>query len=123
MDKKKVLVIDDEPNVVRVLFARLKTAGYEVCSALDPLQGVITARKEKPDVILLDLNMPAGGGGTAFENLRSSSHTSLIPIIIISALPPETAERIAQNLGAEGFLPKPFDSKQLLAVIKEVLGE
>ena len=120
---KKILVADDEPDIVKMLSMRLKAHGYEVIAAFDGLQAVKEAYKEKPDLILLDIKMPAGDGYTVLENLKRSVQIRLIPIIFVSALPPREVEEKVAQLGAQGFIVKPFDSKELVAKVKKVLGE
>lgn len=120
---KKILVADDEPDIVKMLSMRLKAYGYEIIAAFDGLQAVREAYKEKPDLILLDIKMPAGDGYTVFENLKRSVQIRLIPIIFVSALPPREVEEKVAQLGAQGFIAKPFDSKELVAKVKKVLGE
>ena len=120
---KKILVADDEPDVVKVLSMRLKAHNYEVITAFDGLQAVKEAYKEKPDLILLDIMMPLGDGYTVFENLKRSAQIRLIPVIFISALPPRQVQQKVEELGAQGFISKPFDSKALVAEVKKILGE
>ena len=120
---KKILVADDEPDIVKMLSMRLKAQGYEVIAAFDGLQAVREAYKQRPDLILLDIKMPIGDGYTVFENLKRSVQIRLIPIIFISALPPREVEEKTAQLGVEGFVPKPFDSKELIAKVKKILSE
>jgi len=120
---KKILVADDEPDLVKMLSMRLRAHGYEVIAAFDGLQAVKEAYKEKPDLILLDIKMPAGDGYTVLENLKRSVQIRSIPIIFVSALPPSEVEEKVVQLGAQGFISKPFDSKELIARVKKVLGE
>jgi len=120
---KKILVADDEPDVVKVLSMRLKAHNYEVIVAFDGLQAVKEAYKEKPDLILLDIMMPLGDGYTVFENLKRSAQIRLIPVIFISALPPRQVQQKVEELGAQGFISKPFDSKAFVAEVKKILGE
>jgi PAS domain S-box-containing protein len=120
---KKILIVDDEPDLVKTLSVRLKSCGYQVIAATDAMSGIKQAQKERPDLILLDIMMPAGGGDTVFENLKKSHRTMLIPVILISAfLLPKKLEAKAIELGAEGSISKPFESKELIAKIKKMLG-
>lgn len=121
-NKKKILIVDDEPNVVTTLSTRLRANNYEVIAAFDAMQAVRQAHRENPDLIILDIKMPGGGGYTAFEQIKQSSDTALIPIIFLSALPPVEVERKAKELGADDFIPKPFQSEVLLDKIKKLLG-
>jgi len=121
---KKILIIDDNPNLVKTLGMRLMASGYEVKAASDGVNGVKLAHQERPDLILLDIIMPGEGGGSVFKNLKKSLYTTLIPVIFISGiLPPKELEEKANKLGAEGAIPKPFDGKELIAKIKKILGE
>jgi DNA-binding response OmpR family regulator len=121
MDKKRVLIIDDEPDFVRVVQLRLEAAGYEVSVAFDGMQGVSSAHKEKPDLIILDIMMPAMHGHRVCEALKKSSKTWTIPIIYLTAKGGKEDEELAYKLGAEHFLTKPYDPQVLLETIKNAL--
>ena len=121
--KKKILIVDDEPSIVRLLSMRLKASGYETVVANDSLQCIKSAREEKPDLILLDMKMPAGGGLHAFENLKASVYTANIPVIFITAYPGEEVRKQAMELGADDFFPKPFNNEELLQKIEELIGK
>ena len=121
MDKKRILIIDDEPDFVRVVQLRLEAAGYEVLGAFDGMQGVSFAHKEKPDAIILDIMMPAMHGHRVCETLKKSSKTWTIPIIYLTAKGSKEDEDLAYKLGAEHFLTKPYDPQALLAIIKKAL--
>lgn len=119
---KKILVVDDEPDLVNTLWLRLKSRGYQVIVATDAMSAVEQAQMERPDLILLDIIMPGGGGYIAFKNLKKSHRTMLIPIILISAvLSPKELEAKAIQLGAEGSIHKPFESMELIAKVKKIL--
>ena len=121
--KRKILIVDDEPSIVRLLTIRLEANGYETFVANDGIQGFRMAIDVKPDLILLDLKMPAGGGAWTFEKLKATGYTSTIPIIIISALPGEEVKKLTMEMGADGFFSKPFKSVELLKKIEELIGE
>ncbi len=121
--KKKILIVDDELLIVRLLAIRLKSNGYETFVAIDGYQALKMARDVEPDLILLDLKMPAGGGVHALENLKSLRYTITIPIIIITALPEEKVKKLTMEMGADGFFSKPFKSVELLKKIEELIGE
>ncbi len=121
--KKKILIVDDEPSIVRLLSKRLDVNGYETFGANDCYYGIKMAKEVKPDLILLDLQMPAGGGVNAFEGLKASLYTSTIPIIFITALPGEEVKKLIIELGADGFFPKPFNIVELLQKIEELIGK
>ena len=120
---KKILVVDDEPKIVHLLTKRLKANGYDTYAANDSYQCIKMAMEVKPDLIILDMKMPAGGGIKAFENLKSSVYTSTIPIIFITAYPGDEVKKQVKDLGADGFFSKPFNSVDLLNKIKELINE
>jgi DNA-binding response OmpR family regulator len=119
--KKKILVVDDERDIVKVLVIRLQSSGYEVITAFDGAQGVFMAHKEKPDLIILDIRMPAGDGFSVAERLKRSSHTWTIPIIFLTGSPEQEAEGRAMELGARFFIKKPYDPEELLDAVKRAL--
>ncbi len=120
-DKKKILVVDDERDIVKALMIRLQTAGYEVATAFDGAQGVFMAHKEKPDLIILDIRMPAGDGFSVAHRLRRSSHTWTIPIIFLTGSPEKGAEERAMEMGARFYIKKPYDPEELLDAIQRAL--
>ena len=119
---KKILIVDDEPAIVRLLSMRLTAHGYETVAANDNLQCIKSAQEEKPDLILLDMKMPAGGGIKAIESLKASVYTAMIPIIIITAYPGEEVKKQVMELGADDFFPKPFNSEDLIKKIEEQIA-
>jgi len=121
--KKKILIVDDERDIVKVLVIRLESSGYEVIAAFDGAQGVFMAHKEKPDLIILDIRMPSGDGFSVAERLKRSSHTWTIPIIFLTGSPEREAEGKAMDLGARFFIKKPYDPEELLDAIKRALEE
>jgi DNA-binding response OmpR family regulator len=121
MAKKKILVIDDMPNIVTMVKARLEASGYEVIAALDGQQGLTYAYSEKPDLIILDIVMPAGGGYSVYTRLKMSPKTRSVPVIFLTAKDrPEDVAR-AYNLGAQYFVKKPYKPEMLLGTVKKVL--
>lgn len=121
MAQKKILVIDDEPNIVRIVQARLEASGYEVMAAFDGNQGLTHAYKEKPDLIILDIMMPAGGGYSVYKKLKMSSKTWSIPVIFLTAKDrPEDVAK-AYSLGAQYYLKKPYKPEVLLETVKKAL--
>jgi DNA-binding response OmpR family regulator len=121
--KKKILIVDDERDIVKGLMIRLQGAGYEVTTAFDGAQGVFMAHKEKPDLIILDIRMPAGNGFSVAQRLKRSIHTFTIPVIFLTGSPDRNAEEKAMALGARFFIKKPYDPEELLDAIKRALEE
>jgi len=115
----KVLVIDDDKTVVSTVSAILRGGGYQVVSALDPVQGFMTARREKPQVVVLDLMMPAGGGMQLLQRLTAMLK---VPVIVITALTDGKVEAEAKAAGAAGFLKKPVDAEALKGMIEELVS-
>jgi DNA-binding response OmpR family regulator len=119
--KKKILIVDDERDIVKGLMIRLQAAGYEVATAFDGAQGVFMAHKEKPDLIILDIRMPAGDGFSVAQRLKRSIHTFTIPVIFLTGSPEKNAEEKAMALGARFYIKKPYDPEELLDAIKRAL--
>ena len=121
MGKKKILVVDDEKDFVEMIKFRLEANGYEVIAAFDGIQGVMVAKRKNPDLILLDVMMPAGGGYLVCERLKMSSNTWSIPVIFLTAKSQPEDEAKAYSAGAKFFLTKPYEPKVLLAMVKRAL--
>ena len=120
---KKILIVDDDQQIVLLLASRLKANKYEIAVAYDAIQAVAKAFSEKPDLILLDIKMPAGGGISVMDNLRNSATTSVIPVIVITAYPnPEIQQKVLE-MGAVDFISKPFKAEDVLSRIRKALGE
>jgi DNA-binding response OmpR family regulator len=120
-EKKKILIVDDERDIVKALTIRLQGAGYDVVTAFDGAQGVFMAHKEKPDLIILDIRMPAGNGFSVAERLKRSDHTLTIPVIFLTGSPETNAEEKARAVGARFYIKKPYDPEELLDAIKRAL--
>ena len=123
MANKKILIVDDDPDVLQGMHLRLKANQYDICLAVDAFSGVAEARRSEPDLILLDLGLPAGGGFMVMERLKMIPSLAIIPIIIVSARDGLGNQKRAMDAGAKAFLQKPVDDNQLLAVIRQTLGQ
>jgi two-component system response regulator VicR len=120
---KKILIVDDDKQIALLLASRLKANAYEIVLAYDAVQAVAKAFREKPDLILLDIKIPAGGGISVMDNLRNSAETVITPIIIITAYPsPEIQQKVIE-MGAVGFISKPFKAEDVLLRIRTALGD
>jgi len=117
--KKKILVVDDELDVAKALKIRLKASGYNVVVAYDSIQGFMMANKEKPDLIILDIVIPGGGGFVVAERLKQSAATHHIPIIFLTGI--SGGEDRAYKIGASGYLMKPYQPEKLLETIHDAL--
>jgi two-component system alkaline phosphatase synthesis response regulator PhoP len=118
---RKILIIDDDPDVQAILRTMLERDGYQVVAALDAMQGPMVTRKESPDLIILDIMMPAGGGAAVFQRLRQNTLTSHIPILIYSAVPSEQIRHVLPQAAAAPVLTKPVDLERLTAEVKKLL--
>lgn len=116
----KILVVEDEQDIATALTVRLKAAGYEVYVAYDALMGITSAVKHQPDLILLDIMIPAGGGIALAE--RINELPSGIPFIFITASREPGLKEKAMALGAKGYIEKPYDAAELLAMVKQALA-
>ncbi|MCX6066953.1 MAG: response regulator transcription factor [Chloroflexi bacterium] len=115
---KKILVIDDEPKIVEICQDYLKAAGFDVVSAGDGLKGLSAARREKPDLVVLDLMMPGMDGLDVCRSLRRESNT---PIIMLTARVEESDKLVGLELGADDYITKPFSPRELVARVRVVL--
>ena len=118
--KKKVLIVDDEPNVRRLSRAILSKK-FEVFEAENGKEAIEIANTQKPDVILMDMMMPRMDGLTACHAIKKDPNTKLIPIIMVTAIGFELNIRLSQQMGATGYVTKPFAPQELLDKIGEVL--
>lgn len=114
----KILVIDDEPSIHNVVTAYLKAEGYEFLSAMDGPGGLKTARKFKPDIIILDVMLPGMDGIELLANLRRESN---VYVIMLTARSEETDKIVGLSVGADDYLTKPFSPRELIARIKAAL--
>ena len=119
---KKILIVDDEPGIVRLLSVRLKAKGYEVFIAHDGVEGVDIAVKEIPDLILMDVKMPHGGGVGAFEKLIQLNITKGIPVIFMTAFPTIEIKNQVLKMGAKDCISKPFISKDFEKTIEKTIA-
>jgi DNA-binding response OmpR family regulator len=117
----RVLVVDDEPDLVRVLEFGLKASGYTVEVASDGQEGLKKAREIKPDVILLDLMLPKLDGYKVCRLLKFDDRFKHIPIIILSARTQEGDQTLALEMGANRFVTKPYDFAEILGYIETLL--
>mgnify|MGYP000215085061 CR=1 FL=1 len=122
MEKKKILIIEDEQDVARLLAVRLKHLGFETVIAADGVQGVQFAHKEKPDLIILDLMLPAGDGLLVLENLRLSSYSRYIPVVILTGVKNEEYKNRVMQKGVEAYFQKPYNPDELFNKIKDILS-
>ncbi|MEE8342049.1 MAG: response regulator [Candidatus Neomarinimicrobiota bacterium] len=121
-NKKKILVVDDNPQIVRLISLRLYKNNFEVSVAHDGQQCVQVAKDELPDLILLDIKMPNGGGIKAFEALKTMADTNKIPVIFVTAFASKEVKRLVKEMGAIDLISKPFIGDELMEKINTALG-
>ncbi len=121
MKKKKILLVDDENDMIFVVKLELEANGYDVLTAANGQDGLDMARREKPDLIILDLMLPKVDGYKVCRILKFDEKYKSIPIIIFTARSQKSDEAIGKEVGADAFIVKPFESKVLLGKIAELL--
>jgi CheY-like chemotaxis protein len=114
---KKILIIDDDPVIVKYLEAVFSDNGYATCAASSSMEGLETVRKEKPDLITLDLELPEEWGPRFYRRLRKEKDLRDIPIIVISGIDGDHAVK-----DAIAFVKKPFDPERLIGIVKNTIG-
>ena len=119
--KEKILIVDDEKDIVRMLNYNLKKEGYRTVEAYDGEVALDLAAREHPDLIILDLMLPGVDGLEVCKLLKKESKTSAIPIIMLTAKTQETDKVVGLELGADDYVSKPFSPKELIARVKAVL--
>jgi DNA-binding response OmpR family regulator len=122
MAAMKLLVVDDDAQFLTGLCLRLKANGFQVIPVNDGVQAVATARRERPDLILLDLGLPGGDGYVVLERLRAMPALAMTPILVVSGKNWQVHEEKATKAGASGFFEKPVDNDALLGAIRALLN-
>jgi two-component system, OmpR family, alkaline phosphatase synthesis response regulator PhoP len=115
---KKILLVDDEPQILEICRDYLKKSGYDVVTAADGAQGLSAARREKPDLIVLDLMLPEMDGLDVCRAIRRESD---VPIIMLTARVEEIDKLIGLEIGADDYMTKPFSPRELVARVRVVL--
>lgn len=119
--KKKILMIDDEPGVVKLAKAQLEASQFEVITACDGMEGIVKAQNEKPDLIILDVMMPNLDGRGFISELKKYDEIKLTPIIIFTASPESLG--VFKSEDVKHYLIKPYDGDLFLSKIREVLDD
>ena len=114
---KKILIIDDEPVIVKYLQAVFSDNGYETCVATSSMEGLDVVRREKPDLITLDIQMPGEWGPRFYRKLRQDKELRETPVIVISGIDGDHAVK-----DAVAFVKKPFDPERLVGIVKNTIG-
>ncbi len=117
----KVLIVDDDPELVALVSTWLRKEGLDTCNASDGVGALMQVRKEQPDLIILDLGLPAGDGMVTLERLKRSSASSGIPVLVLSAQPAAEAEKRALEAGAHTYLEKRGNRADFIAAVNAAL--
>lgn len=123
MATQKILLVDDDPNILKVLSMRLEKTGYEVDSISDGFMALEKIRKDRPDLIILDLMLPEIDGYKVCRMLKFDEAYKNIPVIMLTGRTQEEDRKKGLQMGADAYIVKPFESKNLLMKIEELLGE
>jgi len=121
MPKKRILVVDDEPELVDMVKMRLEANDYEVITAFDGQKALEVARREKPDFIILDLMLPKMDGYKVCGLLKADTRYNKIPIVMFTAKAQEKDMKLGKEVGADAYITKPFEPEVLLGKVKELL--
>jgi len=119
----KILVVDDEPDIVRVITKTLEVNGYEVITANDGQEGLEKAKTEKPDLIVLDLMLPKIDGYKVCGLLKKDTRYVKTPIILFTAKAQAKDVKLGEEVGADAYITKPFEAEVLLSKIEELIKE
>ncbi len=120
MDKKKILIADDEPNI-RLLVGSMLSRDYIVIAASDGEEAIALARRQKPDLILMDIMMPKMDGYIACSILKADPATKAIPVAMLTGVGHELNKKLAEKMGAGGYITKPFTRQELLEAVTRLL--
>lgn len=123
MDKKKILIVDDEPDILRLTSLRLRKLGYDVLTAADGKEALDAIRNGNPDLVLLDLLIPFMNGAEVCEQIKNDKTLKHIPIILFTAHSDTMTIEKAKILGADDYITKPFDPDELIAKVDKALTE
>ncbi|MDP2921874.1 MAG: response regulator [Candidatus Omnitrophota bacterium] len=123
MDKKKILIVDDEEDILKVLKFRLEANNYEVIVSSDGQDGLDKARSGNPDLMILDLMLPKIDGYKVCRMLKFDKKYSAVPIIMFTAKAQKKDEELGMEMGADAYITKPFEPEALLSKIVELLGQ
>jgi DNA-binding response OmpR family regulator len=119
--QRKILIVEDDADIRALLSLRLRQRSYDTSFATDGMTAVTVARREQPDLIVLDLGLPAGDGFTVMERMRAITSLADVPVVVITAREAATNREKAEALGAVDFVEKPIDFDQLLETIDALL--
>jgi DNA-binding response OmpR family regulator len=120
---KKVLAVDDKPNIIMLIKSKLKANGFEVITAYNGATALELAFSEKPDLVLLDIMMPNMDGFEVFQKLKENDSMKDVPVVFLTASGQRSDESRAMEMGAKYFLTKPFSPNHLLEIVNKALNQ
>jgi DNA-binding response OmpR family regulator len=121
LSRNKILIIEDDMDLQRGLNIRLRASNYDTAFAQDAVMALSIAKKEEPDLILLDLGLPGGDGFLVLDRMKNIPSLACTPVIVVSARDPLANEERALKAGAEAFFQKPVDNQELMKAIQRAL--
>ncbi len=121
-DRKKILVVEDDPHISKLIKIRLEAAGFKVFCAYDGYQGIDFAVKKRPDLIILDWMMPAGGGESVLGKVRINTEIHHTPVVILTAIRDEDQKNAIAEGGISAYFQKPYDPQELTDTIRKILS-
>ena len=119
---KKILIVDDDPGIIKLVGQLLKAAGYQILNATDGLDALVMIKNEKPDLIILDIMMPEMNGYEVCFHIKFNDDLKHIPIIILTVRERELSEQIGKRVGIE-YMRKPFRGEEILERVKKMLKD
>ncbi|HEY9722951.1 MAG TPA: response regulator [Oscillatoriaceae cyanobacterium] len=122
-DRKRILIADDEPDLVRILSILLRAMGYDIDAAPDARTAIQMAMSSPPDLVILDVMMPGLNGYEACGKLKGDPATKHVPVLMISAKVQQADRLSGLEAGADAYLGKPFENSELLRQVRRLLGE
>lgn len=121
MDRSRILLVDDDPDLLEAVRIRLHCSGFEVRTASDGAQATRLAKSDRPDLVVLDIGMPGGDGHTVASRLKSDPDTAFLPIIFLTARTTEADFERARQNHVDKYLVKPFQVDELVLAVEELL--
>ena len=119
--QRKILIVEDDADIRGLLTMRLRQRSYDTSFATDGMSALTVARRESPDLVVLDLGLPAGDGFTVMERMRAITSLADVPVVVITARDAATNREKAEAFGAAAFVEKPIDFDELLETIDALL--
>lgn len=119
----RILLVDDEPHILRLTELSIRKGNYEIIIARNGLDAIECVTLHKPDLVIMDVQMPGMDGLQALQILKSNPDTAKIPVIVLTARGHQLTRQDAERIGASAFLTKPFSPTQLLAETQRILAE